>query len=36
MNAMRGGINEMRQEHGEPLLSEEELPTEPDDAVYRW
>ena len=35
MNAMRGGINEMRQECGEPLLSEEELPIEPDDAVYR-
>ena len=36
MNAMRDGVNEMRQERGEPLLSEEELPTEPDDAVYRW
>ena len=36
MNAMRDSINEMRQERGEPPLSEEELPTEPDDAVYRW
>ncbi|WP_297157297.1 hypothetical protein [uncultured Ellagibacter sp.] len=36
MNAMRDGVTEMRQERGEPLLFEEELPTEPDDAVYRW
>ena len=36
MNAMRDCINEMRQELGEPPLSEEELPTEPDDSVYRW
>lgn len=36
MNAMRDCVNEMRQECGEPPLSEEELPTEPDDSIYRW
>lgn len=36
MNALRDSINSMRQERGEPPLSEEELPSEPDDAVYKW
>ena len=36
MNELRDSINQMREERGEPPLSEEELPTEPDEAVYRW
>ena len=36
MNAMRDEINRMRLESGEPALTEEELPTEPDDKVYEW
>lgn len=36
MNAMRDDINRMRMERGERRLSEEELPIEPEDAVYEW
>lgn len=36
MNALRDSTNRMREESGEPPLTEEELPTEPEDAVYEW
>ena len=36
MNALRDSISRMREERGEPPLSEEELSTEPEDAVYEW
>ena len=36
MNAMRDEINRMRLERGEEPLTEDELPTEPDDEVYEW
>ena len=36
MNALRDSISRMREESGDPPLSEEELSTEPEDAVYEW
>jgi hypothetical protein len=36
MNGMRDAINEMRAQDGEPPLSEEELPAEPEDLVSEW
>ena len=36
MNSMRDAINDMRAERGELPLTEEELPTEPDDLVSEW
>ena len=36
MNALRDSINRMREGGGEPPLTEEELPTEPEDAVCEW
>ena len=34
LNSMRDSINEMRKENGEPLLTEEELPTATEDSRY--
>ena len=34
LNEMRDSINEMRKENGEPLLTEEELPTATEDDVF--
>lgn len=36
MNALRDSINRMREENGELPLTEEELPAEPEGAVYEW
>ena len=36
LNSMRDSINELRKENGEPLLSEEELPTATEDSKYYW
>ena len=36
LNEMRDSINEMRKEKGEPLLTEEELPTAMEDEIFYY